>query len=185
MIIGYIISGYDNDSWMTGSCDKLFHEAGNVPKCKKCAYRTHYRYTNPNFRLKRKTMDFSSTYDGITIVSLKFKEFCLRCGYDNLRFVELSKSPGFFQFYVEGNIIEYDAGLKEKFCDACGQYESVVAPIIKGSGITEPLHDGFYQSDLWFGSGNEKSPLTIIAPVTKEKLAIEKFKNICMNRIEI
>lgn len=58
-------------------------------------------------------------------------------------------------------------------------------PMIEGDQILEPLPDGFYQSDLWFGGGNEKSPLTIISPVTKEKLAIEKFKNIYMNRIEI
>lgn len=185
MIIGYWISGYDNDSYMTGCCDRLFPEAGNVPKCEKCGYRTDYRYTNLDFRLKRKTMDFSSTYDGITIVSLKFKEFCLRYGYDNLRFVELPESPGFFQFYVEGNIIEYDAGESERLCDACGLYESIVQPIIKCNGTTEPLSDGFYQSNLWFGSGNEKSPLTIISPATKEKLAREKLKNICMNKIEI
>lgn len=185
MIIGYWISGYDNDSYMTGCCDKLFPEAGNVPKCEKCGYRTDYRYTNRDFVLKRKTMDFSSTYDGITIVSLKFKEFCNRYGYENLVFGELPKALGFFQFYVEGNILGYDAGLKEKFCDTCGQYESVVRPIIESIGMTKPLPDGFYQSNLWFGSGNEKSPLTIISPATKEKLAREKFKNICMNKIEI
>ena len=185
MTIGYDISGYDNDSYMTGRCEELFPEAGNVPKCDKCGYRTDYRYTNKNFVLKRKTMDFSSTYDGITIVSLKFKEFCKRYGYKNLIFVELPKSPNFFQFDIEGNILEYDAGLKEKFCDVCGQYESVVRPILKLDKITETLPDGFYQSDLWFGSGNSKSPKTIISPVTKEKLDREKFKNICMNKIEI
>ena len=185
MIIGYKISGYDNDSYMTGSCERLFPEAGNVPKCEKCGYRTDYRYTNMDFVLKRKTMDFSSTYDRINIVSLKFKEFCKRYGYENLVFVELPKSPDFFQFYIEGNILEFNAGKKDKFCDVCGQYESVVAPSIKRENITAPLPDGFYQSDLWFASGNEKSPITIISTVTKEKLDREKFKNICVNKIEI
>jgi len=185
MIIGYTMTGYDNDSYMTGCCERLFPEAGTVPKCEKCGYRTDYRYTNKNFVLKRKTMDFSSTYDGIDIVSLKFKEFCVRYGYENLVFVKLPKTPNFFQFYVEGNILEYDAELKEKYCDVCGQYESVCQPIIKLEKIREPLPDGFYQSDLWFASGNEKSPITIISPVTKEKLDRERFKNICMNKIEI
>ena len=175
ILIGYSISGYDNDSYMTGCCDRLFPEAGDVPKCEKCGYRTDYRYTDKNFVLHRKTMDFSYTYDGIVIVSLKFKEFCLRNGYNNLHFIELPKAPNFFQFYVEGNYIEYDAGDKRKYCDLCGQYYSVCKPMIKLEKISEPLKDGFYQSNLWFGSGNSKSPLIIIAPETYGKLKIEKM----------
>ena len=184
MIIGYRISGYDNNSYMTGCCDRLFPEAGDVPKCEKCGYRTDYRYTDKNFVLKRKTMDFSSTYDRVMIVSLKFKEFCKRYGYENLVFVELPKSPNFFHFYIEGNILEFNARQKDKFCDACGQYKNVIMPSMKLENITEPLPDGFYQSDLWFASGNEKSPITVISPVTKANLDREKFKNICMNKIE-
>lgn len=186
MIIGYHISGYDNDSYMTGCCDRLFPEAevGSVPRCGKCGYRTDYRYTNPNYHMRRRTMDFSSTYDGITIVSQRFKEFCMHHSYDNLAFVELPEMPGFFQFYVVGSIIEYEAGTKVNYCDACGQYESVVQPIIKSDKITEPLPDGFYQSDLWLGSGNEKSPLIIISPATKANLDKEGFKNICLVKIE-
>ena len=130
-------------------------------------------------------MDFSSTYDGITIVSLKFKEFCVRYGYDNLVFVKLPKTPNFFQFYILGNFLEFDAGLKEKYCNACGQYESICQPIMKLENFAEPLSDGFYQSDLWFASGNEKSPIEIISPVTKANLDKEGFKNICYNKIEI
>lgn len=183
VLIGYDISGYDNDSYMCGSCDKLFPELTDIPKCPKCGYRTDYRYTNKDFKLKRKTMDFSSTYDGVTIVSRRFKDFCVRNEYDNLVFVELPKSPFFYQFYINGNVLEYDAGEKHKYCKTCGQYESVVVPIIKLDRITGPLKDGFYQSDLWFASGNEKHPLTVISPETKLKLESEKIKNICMREI--
>lgn len=188
IILCYAISGYDNDSHMTGSCEKLFAELTDIPKCSKCGYRTDYRYTNKDFVLKRKTLDFSSTYDGITIVSLKFKEFCLRNGYNNLNFIKLPKSPNFFQFYVDGNYIEYNAGLKENYCDLCGQYESVCVPMINLEKITEPLQDGFYQSDLWFASGNEKSPIIIIAPETYAKLKTEKMMKdnqarICFQKI--
>jgi hypothetical protein len=184
MIVGYRISGYDNNSYMTGCCDRLFPEAGDVPKCETCGYRTDYRYTNNNFVLKRKTIDFSSTYDGVTIVSLKFKEFCKRYGYKNLVFVKLPKSQNFFQFYIDGNVLEFDANKKDKFCEVCRQYKSVVVPSMKLENVAEPLPDGFYQSDLWFGSGNEKRPITIISPITKANLDIEKFKNICINPIK-
>lgn len=184
MIIGYEISGYDNDSYMTGSCDKLFPELITIPKCDKCGYRTDYRFTNIDFKLKRKTLDFSSTYDGITIVSLRFKEFCNRYGYENLEFIELPKSPTFFQLNIQGNIIEYEAGLKENLCDKCGQFESVVAPSMKLDNLLETLNDGFYQSDLWFASGNEKTPIIIISPTTRENFLKENFKNICFTEIK-
>jgi hypothetical protein len=184
MIIGYEISGYDNDSYMTGSCDKLFPELMTIPKCDKCSYRTDYRYTNKDFKLKRKTLDFSSTYDGITIVSLKFKEFCSRYSYKNIDFIPLPKSPNFFQLNIIDNILKYTARLKENFCDKCGQFESIIGASMEFENFVEPLADGFYQSDLWFASGNEKSPILIISPITKEKLLIEKFKNICLTKIE-
>ena len=183
MIIGYEMTGYDNNSYMTGSCEKLY-DLPFIPKCDKCGYRTDYRYTNKDFKIKRKTLDISSTYDGITIVSLKFKEFCNRYDYKNLVFVDLPKSPNFFQFYTQDNLINYSASLKENLCEKCGQYESIVGPSMQLDNITKPLEDGFYQSDLYFASGNEKSPIIIISPVTKENLQKEKFKNICLSKIE-
>jgi hypothetical protein len=183
MTIGYEISGYDNGSFMTGSCEKLL-DLPFLPKCDECGYRTDYRYTNKEFKLMRKTLDFSSTYDVVTIVSLKFKEFCNRYGYKNLVFIELPKSPYFFQFYIEGNFLQYDATLKENFCSNCKLYESVIGPSLNVDNFTNLLEDGFYQSDLWFASGNEKSPVLIISPATKENLAKEKIRNICFTKIE-
>lgn len=184
MIIGYELTGYDNDSYMTGSCEKLF-EIPEIPKCKKCGYRLDYKFTNKSFKLKRKTLDISETYDGITIVSLKFKEFCIRNKYTNLTFIDLPNAPNFYQLYIVGNTLKYEAILKEKFCEECQQYESVVGPSLNKENITKPLNDGFYQSDLWFASGNEKSPTIIISSETLKKLKIEKIKGICSNKIEI
>ncbi len=169
---------------MTGSCDKLFPYLEDVPRCVVCGYRTDYRYTNPSFLLKNKIRDLSSTYDGIYIASLKFKEFCSRYGYKNLVFKPLPKTPNFFQFYVEGNVIEYKFNFNENFCSACEMYESVIGPTMNLDHITEPLKDGFYQSDLWFASGNEKSPVLIVAPKTFQNLKTEKFKDLCEKQIE-
>jgi hypothetical protein len=184
MLIGYEITGYDNGSHMTGSCDKLFPDLTDIPKCDICGYRTDYRYNNQKFSLKRKTLDYSSTYDGINIVSLKFKEFCVRYGYTNLVFLPIKKNPDFFQFYIEGNILKYEARLKEKLCEGCNQYESIVGPSANLAKISTPLEDGFYQSDLWFASGNEKSPVVIIGPKTLQNLKTERLSNICVDAIE-
>lgn len=170
---------------MTGSSERLFPDLAFLPKCSKCGYRSDYRYTNKDFRLKQKTLDFSTTYDGITIVSLKFKEFCIRNKYNNLTFIDLPRTPDFYHFYINDNIIKYDANRKENLCEVCGQYESVIGPIVKADNITEPLSGGFYQSDLWFGSGNEKSPIFIISPDIKQRLVVDRFKNICFTPLEL
>lgn len=176
MIIGYTLYGWDNNSHMTGTWAKLFPELADIPKCEVCGYRTDYRYNNPLFKLKRTGFDFSSTYDGINIVSLRFKQFCEQNCYQNLVFTPLRKSPNYFQFYIQDNIIEFIAHQKENFCSGCGQYESVIGPQINLDKINAPLKDGFYQSDLWFAGGNEKSPVTIIAADTFKKMKAEKFK---------
>lgn len=176
MIVCYELFGWNNNSHMTGSCEKLFPELIDIPKCEVCGYRTDYRYHNPNFKLRKKAYDYSSTYDSVTIVSDAFKKFCEENQYDNLEFIPLAKAPGFFQFYIKGNIIEYTAHREENLCPTCGFYESVIGPGIDLEKISEPLKDGFYQSDLWFASGNEKSPVEIIAPETFVKLKEKKFK---------
>jgi len=170
LLIGYEITPWFNNSWMTGSCDKLYPELKDIPKCLVCGYRTDFRYTNPDFKLRRKSLDYSGTYDGVTIVSNKFKVCCEELGYNNLVFVPLPKAPGFFHFYITDNFLTYSANRTEKLCTACGQYESIVGPAIDLDNIHEPLEDGFYQSDLWFASGNEKRPVYLISPETMLKL---------------
>lgn len=176
MIIGYDLYGWDNKSHMTGSCEKLFSGLTDIPRCKDCGYRTDYRYNNPAFILKRKGFDFSSTYDGVTIVSERFKRFCENNHYSNLAFIPILNAPNYFQFYIKGNIIEFTAHTKENFCESCKQFENIIGPGINLEKINEPLIDGFYQSDLWFASGNEKSPVIIVAPETYRKMKVEKFK---------
>jgi hypothetical protein len=182
--VGHAIYGPDNDSYMTADRENILEELTNIPICDKCGYRTDYRYNNVYFKLTRKTYEFSYTYDGVMIVSLRFKEFCDRNGYDNLRFIELERSFGFFQMCVTNNVVPYKATLKEKLCDKCGQYEEIIGPSIDEQKVHEPLKDQFYQSDLWFGSGNAKSPVLIVGEATKERLKKEKFKNIVFNKIE-
>ena len=178
LLIGYEITPWSNDSWMTGSCDKLFPELEDIPKCLVCGYRTDFRYTNPHFKLRKKSLDYSGTYDGVTIVSNKFKVCCENLWYSNLVFVPLQKAPGFFQFYITDSFITYSAHRKEKLCHNCGQYESIIGPTIDLHHISEPLEDGFYQSDLWFASGNEKHPIYLVAPETMTKLKAAGLKGL-------
>ena len=182
MIIGYNIGGEFNDSHMFDADDK------NLPICKKCGYVTDYDYVDPNFNLKKEIYDISYTYDGRVIVSLKFKEFCLRNKYLGVEFHELEKNPNYFIFKVN-NILKFDTKKRklnyENYCNICGNYESVTpaSPILL-QNVSSPLKDGFYATDLHFASGNEKSPLLIIGIETFKKIKKEKFKGIYLFKIE-
>ncbi|MBL0745583.1 hypothetical protein [Chryseolinea lacunae] len=181
-IIGYVITPLDNDSVMLD--DRAVPE-----RCPLCHYIVDFDYHNPFFKLKRKTYDFSCPYDIGIITSLKFKEFCVREGYKNIQFKEFEREPNFFHF-ITRKILPFDAKkVKSRFgklCPVCKNYDTLVGtdpPTL--IGISKPLKDGFYSSDLCFGSYDKKNPLIIIGIETQAKLKREKFTGIDYEPIEL
>ncbi len=181
MIIGYNLSGPDNDSHM------YYHAAG-LPVCPQCGYKMNSEYINPDLRIKRRKYDFSFTYDNCAIVSLKFKEFCIRNGYSEIEFQKLPADSAFFLLAIR-NVLDFDVEKANtrflKFCPACNRYESVVgiAPFCL-KNIHMPLEDNFYRTNLEFGSGNEKNPGIIVGVDTYSKLKREQFTGLEYARIE-
>jgi hypothetical protein len=185
MVIGYTIYGHDNDSYMIDELAPV-----DALTCTQCGFLKDQRgyFHNPFFKLKKKVFDFSSPYDTGKIVSLKFKEFCVRENYKGIQFKEFEREAGFFQLVVN-NIVEFDAKrAKTEFldiCPKCKNYQAVIGtvpPFLKKK--PEELADGFYRTDLVFGSGNSKNPLTLIGPDTAKKLKREKMKGIVYVPIE-
>lgn len=182
MIIGYLLSGDDNDSFMLDD-----EKNPDAPVCSNCGYLLNFNYHNPFFKLKRKVYDFSYTYDGHCIVSLKFKEFCLRENYGHLEFKEFEREPNFFQLIVN-NVVPFDTlNAKTEFgkkCPVCGNYDYTVGfEPIHLLGINEELSAGFCRSDILFGSYNRKSPLVVVAPITQIKLRKEKLKGLIFHSV--
>lgn len=182
MIIGYILFGYDNDTFMYEGVEHT-----NPPKCSKCGHLIDFDYTNPYYRLKRKTLDLSHPYDIGTIVSLKFKEFCERNKYD-VKFKEFEREPNFYQLVVNDKI-EFDSERRRTkligFCDVCKNFEQAIgATPAYLKHITKPLIDGIYRTDLQFGDGNRKRYLIVVAPNTYEKMKKEKFNGLYFKKIE-
>jgi hypothetical protein len=180
MIIAYCLDGQDNDTFM-------IDENSSLEVCPKCGYLKNFNYHNPFYKVKRKTYDFAHPYDVGTIVSLRFKEFCLRENYKGLIFKEFERSFGFFQFDTN-NVVEFDAvrtGTQfEKYCDICGNYEEGIGtnpPFLKN--IHQELEDGFYKTDLVFGAKNSKNSIIVIAPETCKKLKREKMKGLVFTPI--
>ena len=181
---GYSISGFDNDSFMCSSADRVFDEIGDIDVCPKCGYRTDFNYIYEKFRVKRRGNDISFTYDGYCIVSLKFKEACDRAGFEGIEFLGL---PGDKEYYhlVPGCVVEFDCEKRktrfENKCDVCGNYESVVGAtpaFIKGE-----LASDVCRTDILFGSGNAKKPIILISENAKKVFDREKLVGIFAEEI--
>jgi hypothetical protein len=182
MVIGHCLYGVDNNSFMID--DRV-----NVVRCSKCGFITDFNFHNPFFVIKKTHYDYSHPYDIGTIVSLKFKEFCLREGYRDITFLELERCPGYFQFYAQ-KIVTFDAqraNTKQiKYCSVCNNYEQVIGSnpaFLKDVG--NELDEGFYRTDLVFGVKDAKNPVTVVGPKTFRKLKLEKLKGLIFKPIEL
>lgn len=181
---GYSLSGYDNDSHMCSSTDRVFDDVGGLAVCPRCGYRTDFNYINERFRVKRRTNDISYTYDGYCIVSLKFKEACERAHFQGLRFVQLPGDQEYFHL-VPNCVVEFDSEKRKtklvKKCEVCGNYEAVAGAtpaFIKGE-----LTADICKTDILFGSGNAKHPLILITKRAKEVFDREKLKGVIVEEI--
>src|SRR6266446_13227 len=173
-IVGYKIGGQDNDTHM-------FRDDSSLRKCEGCGYRLDFSATNPQYCLNKCSDDISATYDGQTIVSRAFKDFCERNEYQGIKFAVFENDPNHFHLVVLREV-KFDAERRktrfENLCPQCGNYESIVGAKPAYLLISEPLDSGFYRSDLLFASGNEKHPLTLIGNETKAKLEAAKLKGL-------
>jgi hypothetical protein len=183
-IIGYSISAQDNDSFYLEDEKHLDAES-----CIKCGFLLDpVNYFNPFFKIKKKNLDFSYTHDLRPIVSLRFKEFCIREGCTGIDFKEFEREPNFFHFKVK-EVIEIDVseGLFDfvKLCNICGNWEGVYTNCkpLKLSKEYSELKDGFYRTDILFSYGNRKNPIFIIGIETFYKLKREKIKGLIIDPI--
>lgn len=173
-VVGYTLDGQDNDSYM-------FRDNSLLSRCEGCGYRLELSPTNPNYVLKNCSEDISATYDGQTIASKAFKDFCERNEYRGINFGVFDNDPRHFHFIVMPEV-KFDAIRRktrlENLCPQCGNYESVVGAKPAYLLITEPLDDGFYRSDLLFASGNGKHPINLVGIETKAKLEVTDLKGL-------
>jgi hypothetical protein len=183
MILGYTLFGYDNDSYMLNDDENL-----ESPTCQECGFLLDFNYHNPFFKIKRKQHDLSHPYDMGFIVSLKFKEFIEREGYSGIECKKFELEPNFYQLIVKRKVI-FDHERREvqfkNYCIFCSNYEEAIgADPAFLKNIHSELEDGFYRSDLLFGSKNHKSPVLIVGIETQKKMKREKLKGLIFNKIE-
>jgi hypothetical protein len=201
MIVAYKLSAQDDGTHMLGNetfrapRSAGFHDwrfgKDGVPHpatCPTCGRKTDPEYVNPEFKAKRRTWDISATYDGYCLVSNRFREFCQTQGWEGMTFSSLPADKDFFVLRL-ANVLPFDAKRRktrfEDPCPTCGGFYNVIgATPVFLCGVTEPIHEGFFRSDLEFASGPEQHPLILVGVDTAEKLRDEKFRKLDLVKVE-
>jgi hypothetical protein len=181
------ILGYSLDS--VGNNERGMFENIELPNKDTIIYSNIYDINlyDVNFKIgSKKKFDMSVTYDGFTIVSEKFRLFCLDNKYKGLEFQPLKKETGFFWFKINNTIIFDFESRKTKFLnydDSFVKYASVHGATPVHLKVKNILKDGFYRTDIFFGHHESKSPVEIVGIETKNKIKMAGLKGIYFEKI--
>lgn len=174
--ITYQLSAPDNKSNFLD--DQLHPE----DLCSFCGFlKDPENYFNPFVRIRNKSYDLSYTYDNRPIVSLRFKEFCLRQNYKHLDFKDFEHEPNFFHLKVDQIVkVDFEKSVRstDHFCEQCKTWGGVYLNELILDRPYSSLGDGIYKTDIRFSGGNQKSPILVIGNETFQKLKREKIKGI-------
>jgi len=175
MILGYSISGPDNDSYLN---EELYGK--NICECLKYI-RNRENYISPELTIKKTKYDFSYTYDSATIVSQIFKDFCEKENFKNIEFHQLKRQKGFYLFKVN-RIIKFDSKRRKtkflEYNESCDEYNEVIGATPICLKENKELKTGFFRTDIEFGRGYAKGYDILVDIGTFEKMKKEKLKGL-------
>lgn len=200
MIVAHILSPHDDGASMLGKDtyhprraggfhDWRYGKNGNPhpATCPTCGRKTDPEFVNAAFKATRRTWDISGTYDGYCLVSQRFRDFCSKQRWPGMSFVPLPSDGEFFVLRLS-IVLPFDAERRqarfENLCPECGMHYSIIgATPAYLRGISEPITEGFFRTDLEFGSGPQQWPLIVVGIQTAEKLQKEKFREYALHAI--
>jgi hypothetical protein len=167
-VVGYTLSIADAGSSMFEDADpRLLY-------CGACGGRLDFFAHNDEYQLEpEKKKNLFVTYDGQTICSEGFRDFCMRAGYRDLRFLPFERDREHFHFLPDGVVRFDDERRRTRFlgpCDECGNFREVIGATPAFLRIREPLPDGIFRSDLLFGQYDRKHPLFLFGCRTIDRL---------------
>jgi hypothetical protein len=138
--------------------------------------------------LKKLNFDFGVTYDGVKLVSKRFRSVYEQSALCGLHFWQLSGQQLFFAIQAI-RTVRFDSDRRKtrfsKQCNLCGRFESVIGatPVMLKCGTEIGTHE-FVRTDLEFGSNDEKSPLLLCGPVAAEVLRNEKLSGLDLEPVQ-
>jgi hypothetical protein len=175
--VGYEFSAYDGGYRPFEYWDQVPIPGTHCPQC----YSTLDHDLVPEKVTVRGRSDVYCVW-GHLVVTERFREFCLRGGYDDIEFPCVEKRRPLYQLRPT-RVLDVDIERSEPqfgdFCTRCGNFESYIF----GRGlflrdVAEPLPDGFYRTDLVFGCRAGKFPTIVVGPETREKIIAERFSRV-------
>ena len=135
-------------------------------RCKRCptcqALLDKWNEPLDRLRVGKRSFDIGGTYDGVHVVSRRFREFYEIEELSGLSFTDLASDPDFFAIRPTRSV-PFDAKKRGtrflKLCAECGIYESVVGatPVF----LKDDAHidnSEIVRTDLEFGTNDEKGP---------------------------
>ena len=179
-VLGFSISGPDNDSYMNSDQYEV-----NICKCLDFV-RNRQLHLNSNFKLTKKAYDISYTYDSYLIVSDRFKQFCVDNKYLGVSFFAIPNYETKYLMLVD-NILKFDTARREtafiEFNPDCSEYNEVVGATPVCLLDSTILSDGFYRTDIEFGRSYAKSAIILVGLETGAKLKAQKFRGLYLEKI--
>ena len=177
MLLGYALDYPNKDAYMLDN--------SNLSACANYSNIYNQEILNPSFNLKD-SVDIFYTYDSFTIVSQKFKDFCIRENYLGIEFLKVDKYNGYYWFKIN-NICDYDTDRSGtqflNYNENCDGYEEIIGANPICLKKNEVINDGFYRTNIFFGSNFSKNPLYMVGIETMNRLKLEGFKNIYFEKI--
>lgn len=138
--------------------------------------------------VKKRKLDIGSTYDGVTIVSQRFKSVYEERDLSGLEFRQLPDDPDFHSIRAV-RAVGFDAKRRRTRyinpCPKCGRFESVVGatPVYLKEGVEIGQRE-FVRTDLEFGSNDEKHSLLLCGEDAEDILNSTDLKGLDLIAIE-
>jgi hypothetical protein len=199
MLIGYVLEARDDDSYMLGEqtyrpADTAFHDwrfgVAGVPHpatCRGCGRKTDPNFVSSSFRVRRRQRDLTATYDGYLLASRRFRDVCTSARLPGLIFTALPADDDFLWLQSD-RVLAFDAAARgtrfERYCKTCSAYYDVIGatPVMLRREPTA-LGDGFFRTDLEFGSGPEQHPIFFSGVTTARTLASHRLNGVEFNQL--
>lgn len=172
--------------------DAIRKPGDDTPRCESC-WKILHKWEAPltGFVVKKRQYDISATYDGIVVVSNKFKSIYESSGLTGLGFKPLPSDPAFFAI-LPTRTVAYDVEKRKPnlrmllLCPVCGQYDAVAGanPICLKQG--EVIGESeFVRTDVEFGGNNEMHPLILCGARAGETLKTARLRGLCIEDFEL
>ena len=138
--------------------------------------------------IRKRKYDISTTYDGLSVASSRFKKVYTENKLTGLVYRQLPDDPEFFGVFSD-QTVHFDAQRRgTKFgpvCPQCGRHFHVTGadPVMLKAGVNIP-DLGFVRTDLEFGTGDEKHYLLLCGRKAGAILGKAKLKGLISKPID-